>query len=231
MYVEDNGNHKIRKITPSGIVTTYAGSGVSGSADGIGTSATFGYLQYISIDSNGNLFIPDGGKLRKIDTSQVVTSIGAISGGGIAVDPAGNFYLSGSNVIKKYDSTGTLLNTIGTGFPGSADGIATSASFKQPEGLVSDSTGNIYVADYSNGKIRKIDTSLTVSTLTSASAASITIDNSGNLYIYGIRKITPTGTVTTIVNTSGYPGMGIAVDSKGNIYYTEGHAIKKITFQ
>ena len=209
VYATDIDNHNIRKITPAGVVTTVAG-GVLGYADGSGTTAKFSSPYSIAIDLEGNLYVADAANhnIRKITPSGVVST------------------LAGSTA-------------------GFADGTGTAAKFYTPTGITADSDGNIYVADFNNQRIRKITPSGTVSTLAGSTIGSadgngssaqfeypydVAIDSEGNLfvmepYISRVRKITPSGQVTTIAQI-GSNGYGIAVDGHGDIYATSGNGLK-----
>jgi sugar lactone lactonase YvrE len=130
VYVGDRGNHMIRKITPARMVSTLAGSLVPGSANGIGTAASFSYPPSVAVDASGNVYVADGG-----DT--------LVAG-------------SSNNLIRKITPEGVVSTLAGTGAAGSADGFAPEASFNYPQGVAVDAIGNVYVADYWNHKIRKI---------------------------------------------------------------------------
>jgi formylglycine-generating enzyme required for sulfatase activity len=285
LYVTDILNHKIRKISPNGIVTTFAGSGNAASADGTGTGASFNEPTGIAIDSFGNLYISDyqGHKIRKITPSGVVTtlagsgSVGSADGTGlaasfnnpnaVAVDNIGNVYVSESanNKIRKVTPIGVVTTLAGSGSNGSADGIGSAATFNNPSGVAVDSAGNVYVGDMSNNKIRRISSAGMVTTLagsgiggsgdgtgTEASFFSpygLAVDLSGNIFVADqgnskIRKITPEGVVTTIAGsgTAGsLDGLGStatfnsanlgALDRSGSMYVAEywGHKIRKIS--
>jgi hypothetical protein len=167
LYVTDKGNHKIRKIAiTTGIVTTLAGSGTSGSADGTGISASFSALEGITTDG-ANLYVVDGGRIRKIKiaTGEVttLTLVGAtggvvnLSGLGITTDGA-NLYVTGStigtgSIHKIVISTG--VTTLMAGNPTATlcndiDGVGTSASFCLPRGITTDGT-NLYVVGNDSG--------------------------------------------------------------------------------
>jgi hypothetical protein len=173
VYVADTFNHRIRKITPAGVVTTVAGSS-QGSSDGTGTNATFGYPVGITVDSTGNLFVCDlGSRLRKIDTNGVVTTFAGGSSGsvdgtgtnaqfgslwGVVIDSSGNLYVSDQehNRIRKVTSASVVTTIAGNGTSGFLDGVGTNAIFNFPFGLALDLSGNLYVAELSNRRIRKI---------------------------------------------------------------------------
>ena len=231
VYVADSSNHRIRKISPSGIVTTLAGSGVAGFANGYRTSASFNNPFGIAVDGSGNVYVADIGnhRIRKIDGNGNVTTLagsgteGAVDGlgtsasfaypRGLALDGAGNLYVGdwGTEKIRRIDASGNVTTLAGSGGFGFADGQGTSAIFARPNGVAVDGSGNVYVADHNNHRIRKIDAGGTVSTLagsgnwafadgqgTSASFGGpigVAVDGSGNVYVgdyYNnrIRKIT-----------------------------------------
>ena len=238
VFVVDRSNHKIRKITPNGDVTTFAGSGISGSADGIGTAASFRFPDGAAFDSQNNLFISDQSnhKIRKITPDGTVSTfagsgiIGAADGIGIAssfyypagmtVDANDNLLIAdyGNNKIRKITPEGIVTTFAGNGVAGAIEGTALTAQFNGATGVCVDNFGNVFVADYSNHKIRKINTLGIVSTVagtgtigstdgngTAASfyqPAIVAIDSEQNLFItdegnHKIRKITPDGTVST----------------------------------
>jgi len=177
LYVADFSNHLIRKIVIStGAVTTLAGTGSSGSANGTGTSASF-YYPFGIITDGTNLYVADRSNhlIRKIviSTGAVTTVAGTGSSGsangtgtsasfnlpeGITTDGT-NLYVSdtSNNLIRKIViSTGAVTTVAGTGSSGSANGTGTSASFSYPSGITTDGT-NLYVADQVNHLIRKIE--------------------------------------------------------------------------
>jgi len=177
LFVSDHANHLIRKITPGGVVTTFAGSGSAGSADGTGTAATFNTPTGLSFDSSGNLFVADwlGHNIRKITPSGVVTTFagsgtaGSTDGTGtaasfysplgIAIDNEDNMYIGDAlnHKIRHITSAGIVTTLAGSGTAGSADGTGTEASFKTPYGIeMGENNSTIYVADFGNHSIRKI---------------------------------------------------------------------------
>ena len=193
VYVADLSNHRIRKITTSGVVSTLAGSGTSGYTDGTGTSAKFSYPTGVAVDGAGNVYVADlfNHRIRKITTSGVVSTLAGSASGyadgtgtsaqfsyptGVAVDGAGNVYVADYNNhrIRKITTSGVVSTLAGSGTPGYTDGTGTSAKFSSPTGVAVDGAGNVYVADYNNHRIRKITTSGVVSTLAGSGKAGYT---------------------------------------------------------
>ncbi|MEO5948894.1 MAG: prepilin-type N-terminal cleavage/methylation domain-containing protein [Candidatus Saccharimonas sp.] len=176
IYVADYGNNRIRKITQAGIDTVLAGTGVSGFANGAGVSAQFNHPQNLDVDSAGNVYVADYGnnRIRKITPAGVVSTLAGsgVAGfadgaggsaqfnypGGIAVDSSGIVYVAdkSNHRIRKITSAGVVSTLAGSGVAGFADGAGGSAQFYNPSGVAVDSSGNIYVADRFNNRIRKI---------------------------------------------------------------------------
>ncbi len=178
VYVADYFNHKIRKITSSGVVTTFAGSGAQGYLNGIGTAADFNYPTGVAVDDSGNVFVADYGNdvIRKISPTGIVTTLagsntqGSANGTGIAtsfnkpygitIDQLGNVYVGeqGNRLIRKITYSGVVTTLAGgTSSPIYKDGNGTSAGFDFPAGIAIDSSGDeMYVPDVANSLIRKI---------------------------------------------------------------------------
>lgn len=178
LYVADQGNHTIRKIDPSGNVSTFAGAvGMGGLLDAQGSTARFKSPSNLTIDDTGNLYLADlsNHAIRKIDPTGNVTTIagngsfGSIDGQGaaasfsfptdVAIDQDDNLYVSdlSNYTIRKIDPMGNVTTLVGKATEnGTADGPDDRARFYLPWGLTMSGSGSIIVADYLNGAIREI---------------------------------------------------------------------------
>jgi len=211
VYVADGFNNRIRKVTPQGIVTTYAGDGNAGFLNGPAASAEFYAPQGIAIDAQGNLFVADLGNnvIRKISTAGVVSTFcgngtrGYVNGAdtlaefnnpqGLCVDASGNVFVAdrSNNLVRKITAAGVASNFAGSGAAYYFNGTGSDNAFNGPKGVAVDASGNIYVADAGNYCIRKITPAQVTSTLVGGpvqttivgSPAGIAIDSKGNLYI------------------------------------------------
>jgi sugar lactone lactonase YvrE len=227
IYVADRNNNKIRKITPDGYVTTLAGSGEGGAANGQGEEATFSSPEGVTVDHNRNVFVADTDNylIRKISYSGVVTTVSgsghwaSIDGygteasysgpSGITIDRSGNLYITDSKTdkIRKITPNGLVTTFAGSGNRGSNDGISSSASFSYPYGITVDSQGNLFVADVNNDKIRKISPQGVVSTFAGIGHS---MDGAWNKANFSYLD-------------------QIDVDPNGNIYAVDMHKIRKIS--
>ncbi len=198
VYVADSVNHVIRRISPQGVVSTFAGlAGFPGSRDGVGASARFQFPNGISSDREGNLYVADTGNhtIRKIDRNLVVTTVGGTAGSGgyndgsrsrglfasptgVAVGSDGIYVADFSNhAIRKILSDGSVMTLAGNGgLEGSANGRGTDARFYYPFNLVFDSKGNLFVTDSENHTIRKIAPDRVVTTPFGAAGVSGSAD-------------------------------------------------------
>jgi serine/threonine-protein kinase len=213
VYVADNGNHLIREVSPNGNVTTLAGSGIPGSANGTGTAASFNFPQGVAVDASGNVYVADYGNnmIRKISPAGAVTTLagsGETGAGnspdtvsfnkpiGLALDAAGNIYVAdfGNNMVRKVTPAGVVSTLAGSITSGSANGTGAAASFNGPTGVAVDASGNVYVADYGNNLIRVISPAGAVTTLGNGTGASVksiffsgpygvALDAAGNIYV------------------------------------------------
>ncbi len=210
VYVSDSGNRLIRKITPSGLVTTLTGIrpnfGYVGSIDGPPGIANFVRLGAMTIDSQGNLLVLDRNIVRKVTPDGIVTTrearfadgtVALLNGDGIAADMAGNVFVAANGAVYRLAPDGIVSIAAGVPLagPGFADGLGRAANFNEPGNLAVDTGGNVYVADIGNNAMRRITPTgnvTTIATNVAASTASVfrsglhfdlTIDQVGNIVI------------------------------------------------
>ena len=220
LFVGENDIYRIRKVTPTGIVTTLAERNSASFADGTGSNAGFDHASVGAVDPAGNLYVADHGnnRIRKVTPAGVVTTLAGsgtadCSDGtgtsasfwgpfGVALDAAaGKLYVTdetGHRVRIVDTATGVVSTLAGSGVAAYSDGTGTFASFHAPLGVAVDTMGNIYVADYVNSRIRKISPAGVVTTLAGSGAWAYT-DGAGTLASFN-RPV------------------GIAIDATGNLY-------------
>jgi uncharacterized protein (TIGR03437 family) len=176
LYIADEGNNRIRKVS-DGVITTVAGNGARGfSGDGgPATSAQLDLPAGVAVDSAGSIYIADYARIRKVSNGVITTVAGngiwGFSGdngpatsaqvidGGIALDSAGNLYIADTNNYRvRKISNGVITTIAGDGIPGFSgdNGLATSAQLSSPGGVAVDSAGNLYISDEGNNRIRKV---------------------------------------------------------------------------
>ena len=285
IFVTDQNNQRIRKISPFGNVSTFAGSGVAAFADGLGSAASFHIPTGVAIDSNGSIYVTDyfNHRIRKISPLGNVSTlagsgVAAFADGmgsaasfnlpsGVAVDSNGNIFVADflNHRIRKISPSGNVTTFAGNGSAAFSDGVGLEASFNGPYGLAVDSFGAVFVGEYYNSRIRKISPSGNVSTFAGSGsfafadgmglAASfnhpigVAVDSLGTVYVADswnnrIRKISLSGNVTTIAGSGltnfadgvgsaasfSFPS-GVAVDFNGSIYVADytNNRIRKIT--
>ena len=277
---------------PVYIIETFAGTGQGGDEGdgGPATDAQFRFPSDLALDTEGNLLVAVS-RIRRINASGVVTAFAGTTGSsgysgdggpaveaelnvptGVAVDASGYVYVtdSGNNRVRRIDAAGVIATYAGTGGRGySGDGgPALEAQLGYLSGVAVDAAGNLYVADNSNHRVRKIDAAGVITTIAGTgekgysgdgglaaeaqldSPGWVAVDASGNAYVadtwnHRVRKVDSAGIITTIAGTGvrGYSGdgglateaqffqiNGLAVDSDGNLYISEGahHRIRKI---
>ncbi|MEA2328307.1 MAG: hypothetical protein QOE68_3266 [Thermoanaerobaculia bacterium] len=245
IYVADSDNHTIRKVTPTGKVTTLAGSArIAGAADGTGNAARFNEPSGVATDSTGNIYVADSlnRTIRKITASGIVTTLagsagnrGSTDGTGaaarfdfpaaVATDGDGNVYVSEmfNNTIRKITPSGAVMTLAGApGFlkTGTADGTGSAARFNNPAGLATDQGGNVYVADWVNATIRKITPAGVVTTFAGFPSKPKTRAGGRCCNVNGV------GSAARFAGP-----YGLATDSAGNIYVADTFdcTIRKIT--
>ncbi len=233
-------------------ITTLAG-GSLGYNDGFSVAAQFGFLKDIVCDGEGNLYVIDNRSIRKIviATGKVITLVGDIGhSSGITNDGKGNLYVTGSYCVHKIViATGKVTTLAGSSEMGDANGIGRVAQFRYPWGIISDGTGNLYVADHN--RIRKVVIATgEVTRLTGEQFSHLTdiiSDRDGNLYVLDGSRIckivVATGKVTTLAGSGGLwwfspDGIGaearfgapfsITTDGIKNLYVADTYGIRKI---
>jgi sugar lactone lactonase YvrE len=202
VYFADSKNHCIRKISTSGIITTIAGTGIAGFT-GDGGPATAAQLYNpigFTMDAGGNIFIGDqkNNRVRKINTSGIISTFAGTGAGGfggdggpalmasfympnyVILDAAGDLLVTdnGNHRVRKISTSGIVTTVAGNGIGAySGDGgPATAAELRYPAGLTTDPTGNIYIADAYNSRIRKVTPGGIISTFAGTGATSFTGD-------------------------------------------------------
>lgn len=264
LYVADYFNHLIRKITPSGTVSTFAGNGTQSTVDGTGVSASLAGPLGVAIDSHGNILVAEytGHTIRKITPAGVVTTIagsgtaGFANGvgtnakfnmpGALVIDANDNIYVGDINnkAVRKIDPLGNV-----TTYAIDPPGIAMVAS---PTSLALDASGNLYILSFNgfSSELRKITPGGVITSLGLRNTSGIKIDKAGNIFAAGnnrIYKLTPQGQTFTISGSlTGAEGSingatsvatfkspkDISLDAVGNIYVADAgnNLIRKIEF-
>ena len=258
LFIADTSNGRIRKVS-KGIITTVAGNGVSGTAGdgGPATSAELSYPYALAIDAVGNLYIGknyigDSGVIRKV-TNGVIASVPGTQGyfAGIAVDSGGNLYLLDRvtpRVLKVSSGVTTIFAGNGTyglsgdNGPAAAAQLGGDSQDGGPSGIAVDATGNVYIADTYNSRIRKVSDGV-ITTVAGGSTATqltdptfIAVDSAGALYLsdpsnsFGflgdrLRKVA-NGVVTTIAGNGYFSFSGDnGPAANAQFYQPEGVAI------
>jgi sugar lactone lactonase YvrE len=292
LLIADGNNQRVRKVSPTMVISTFAGGG-GGSDGGPADQASFSTPSGIAFDAAGNCYISDvnAHTVRMVNNSGIISTVAGQNGifgysgdgaaatlaklalpQGIATDAAGNLYIADTDnhVIRKVNTSGIISTFAGTGVSGSTGdgGNATAAKLYRPTGVVVDGSGNVFIADSYNNKIRKVNTSGVISTFAGTGASgnsgdgfaaisakltipyNVAFDATGNLYFTDsynnkVRKVNLAGVISTVAGTglSGYSGdsgpalnaelfypKGIVLDAAGNLYISDSfnHRIREV---
>ena len=249
IFLADANDHRVRKVTPDGLITTIAGDGWPGfRGDGGPASASRLNTPYgIAVDPAGNLYIADLGnnRVRKVVPDGTISTVpgtdSLVAPRNVAMGPDGSLYISefNGNRVQHLRADGVLEIIAGTGAAGFGGdgGPAIAALLSSPAGLAFDSAGNLYIADSGNSRIRKVAGGVMTTVLGPDASGSplylptaVVCDGAGNLYIadYGnsrIQFVTPLGIESTI------PGIGrdLAIDAAGNLYIASWTHVLELT--
>lgn len=225
IYVADDGCNKIYRITRDGMMSVLAGSGVAGSADGMGTAAQFNAPLGVAVDGGGNVYVADANNhtIRQISPAGYVSTLAGLAGStgfgfvdgtgsaarfvftqAVATDSGGNnIYVVDNDTIRRITPVGVVTTIAGSpGASGSSDGTASAARFKDPAGVAVDNNGEVYVADAGNYTLRKVSSGNVVTTVAGSPGNIGANDGDGN---------------ATRFNYLG----GVAVDITGSIYIAD----------
>jgi uncharacterized protein (TIGR03437 family) len=270
IYIADSGNHLIRIVTLDGNINSFAGVTYPGFAGDTGSAllANLYDPQDVAVGSNGTVYIADTGNARiravtpdgLINTVAGTGSLGFAGDGGaatsaslsqpyaVSVDSKNQLYIAdlGNLRIRKVDTSSNITTLAGTGFPGfTGDGKpAINATLTLPSGVTLDSTGNVYIADQWNLRLRKVDSSGNITTVAGNGGFSysgdggpatraqlntplgVAVDPAGNLYVADsrngvVRKVGTDHSISSIPGTSLVNPRGLVSDGAGNIYVAD----------
>ena len=252
IFIADANDHRVRRVAADGSISTVAGDGIPGfRGDGGPASASRLNTPYgIAVDRAGNLYIADLGnnRVRKVSPDGTISTVPGtdtlLAPRNVALDPEGVLYISefGGHRVRRLRADGIVESVVGTGEPGFAGdgGPATSAQLAYPAGLAFDSAGNLYIADSSNNRVRKVSGGVISTVLGTGDAGalpnqlnlptSVAIDAAGNMDVADsgnqrIQQLAPAGTVSTL------PGAGrdLAADTTGDLFIASGANVTELT--
>jgi sugar lactone lactonase YvrE len=296
LYIADMDNRRIRQINPAGIITTVAGNGGDGLFSGDGGPAVQAQLNHpsgVAVDSAGNIWIADtfNNRIRMLSSSGIITTMAGSGAagdsgdggpasaaqlrwpGGMTFDHSGNLLVADvlHHRVRMITPAGIITTAAGNGTAGySGDGgPATGAQLFAPKDVALDASGNLYIADNFNNRVRMVSSAGVMVTAAggglpgsgfsgdggSATSAQlngptgVAVDDAGSLYVadtgnFRVRKISPSGMITTIAGTGvqGYSGdggpatraqlavpVGVKVDGAGNVYIADGASIRRVS--
>jgi sugar lactone lactonase YvrE len=262
LYIDDYGNARVRKVSPDGTITTVAGGGKSREDSVRATDAQLLYALGVALDNQGNLYIAEEyAGIRKVSPDGTITTA---AGGGkdwniadgvsansvillpiaVAVDGSGNLSIADwqfNTRVRRVSAAGILTTVAGNGqyccFSGDG-GPAASAQFSDPSSVALDASGNIYIADARNGRIRKVSPDGTITTVATAcywpddiwTPCGIAVDATSNLYTSddsGVFRISPSGGKTKLADF----GSGLALDRAGDLFIADQYhgVIRKVS--
>ncbi|MFF5756956.1 RICIN domain-containing protein [Streptomyces longwoodensis] len=285
VYVADHGNHRIRKITTDGRISTVAGTGAPGfrGDGGPAAAAQLNYPREVAVDKAGTVYVADTNnhRIRRITADGTISTVAGTGaagfrgdGGpataaqlnlplGVAVDGTGALYIAEyyNHRVRKVAADGVISTVAGTGAAGARGdgGPAVSAQLNGPHGVVVDGAGDLCIADQGNHRIRKVTADGTISTVAGTGVAGfggddgpavsaklnspvgVAVDSTGTLYIcdysnHRVRKVAADGVISTVAGTgaAGYGGDGgpaasaqlngprkVAVDCVDTLYLTD----------
>jgi uncharacterized protein (TIGR03437 family) len=294
-HYEENapeGNRRIRKVSPDGIITTVAGGGKESPGDGGAAIDVVLAPSGVAVDSAGNLFLAeqDNGRIRRVSPQGTITTVAGngnlccYSGDGasgtdaqlyyptgLALDSRGALLIADGSRIRKLSPDGTITTIAGTGEIGLSgdDGPAIRAQLGITSSIAVDASDNVYLADLSHGGVRKVSSDGIITTVAgngtccspgdggpALNAAvpyptAVAVDSAGNLFIASIaniqrvRKVSPRGIITTVAGGGeSNPGdggpatnviliypRGLAVDKSGSLYIADGYRVRKVSPQ
>jgi len=253
VYIADSNDHRVRKVASDGTISTVAGDGFPGfrGDGGPAPAARLNTPYGIAVDTAGNLYIADLGnnRVRMVSPTGTITTVSGTdklqAPRNVALDASGNLYISefGGAHVWMLGTGGALQNIAGTGVAGFGGdgGPAAAAQLSFPAGLAFDNSGNLYIADSSNNRVRKVAGGIITTVLGTGDPGAalpnqlnlptgIAVDSAGNLDVADssnqrIQQLTPAGSVNTL------PGIGrdLAADAAGDLFLASGAYVFELT--